>query len=164
MPLSTLTTQETTTKRRFRHKVEPKRTGRTFDNFSWLTPQDVAKLFGHQITELRKAKGWTARELAKRAGITPAQLCRIEKGRLDVSLSTMLALSRAFQCKLRTLSLGIEGRADDMGRSGIRGKDSRDWHHDDVDGYDSRYWGLDDGLADRLGIKAPDGWKPKSRM
>ena len=50
-----------------------------------------------------------------------------------------------------------------MGRSGIRGKDSRDWHHDDVDGYDSRYWGLDDGLADRLGIKAPDGWKPKSK-
>jgi len=155
--LATKAAQATPTKRRFRHKIEPKRTGRTFDNFSWLTPEDVAKLFGHQITELRKAKGWTARELAKRAGITPAQLCRIEKGRLDVSLSTMLALSRAFKCKLRTLWLGIEGRADDMGGSVVRGTTPAS--------FDERLNKFTyNDLAEELGIKAPDDWKPKSRM
>lgn len=36
--------------------------------------------FGARVLALRKAKGWTQDDLARRSGLTRAEICKIEKG------------------------------------------------------------------------------------
>ena len=57
--------------------------------------RDYARRMGERIRTLRRARGLTAKDLARRAGITPNSLSRIERGRHDVTLSTLGALLAA---------------------------------------------------------------------
>ena len=55
----------------------------------------TAKQMGAKVRRLRKAKGWSQADLAKRARRTRVYLTRLEAGRQDPSLSTINALARA---------------------------------------------------------------------
>lgn len=48
-----------------------------------------------RLQDSRKAKGLSQRDLAKLTGITQAQISRIEAGRIDLRLSSFVALSNA---------------------------------------------------------------------
>lgn len=50
---------------------------------------------GNTIFHARMAKGWTEEELAKRAGITPANVRNIERGRYDMKIDTIFAIAHA---------------------------------------------------------------------
>jgi transcriptional regulator with XRE-family HTH domain len=50
---------------------------------------------GARVRELRSARGLSARELASRAGVTPAYLSRLENGRLSPTVSTLTRVMRA---------------------------------------------------------------------
>ena len=63
-----------------------------------------ARRIGERIRTLRKARGLTGKELAKRAGIAPQRLSRIELGQDGVVLTTLQALLAAMGCELRDLA------------------------------------------------------------
>jgi transcriptional regulator with XRE-family HTH domain len=59
--------------------------------------------FGCRIAELRKRKGWTQKELARRAGLDSTRLSRIETCRVVMSLNDLLKLRRALAIDLEQL-------------------------------------------------------------
>jgi transcriptional regulator with XRE-family HTH domain len=52
------------------------------------TVHEAAELLGAEIRHARIARRWTVRELAARAGISPATLQKVERGNPSVSLGT----------------------------------------------------------------------------
>lgn len=65
---------------------------------------------GEAIRKARLAQNLTQDELGKRIGVQRSQICRLEKGRNNVTLS---AISRAFQAlgiTKATLDLGVAGK------------------------------------------------------
>lgn len=57
--------------------------------------QDIKKLLGKRIRELRKAKNLTQEKLAELVGIGPANISYIETGRFSPSVETLTKLSEA---------------------------------------------------------------------
>lgn len=55
--------------------------------------EEMQQRFGEHLTRLREAKGISIRELAARANLEYSQVQRIEKGKVNLSLSTIVALS-----------------------------------------------------------------------
>jgi DNA-binding XRE family transcriptional regulator len=53
----------------------------------------VAAQLGHRIRELRRDLGWTVEEAAERFGIEPAHVRRIEAGRTNPSLATLVSIA-----------------------------------------------------------------------
>ncbi len=52
------------------------------------TVHEAAELLGAEIRQARIGRRWTVRELAERAGISPATLQKVERGDPSVSLGT----------------------------------------------------------------------------
>ncbi len=52
------------------------------------TVHEAAELLGGEIAQARLARRWTVRELAERAGISPATLQKVERGNPSVALGT----------------------------------------------------------------------------
>ncbi len=57
----------------------------------------------NQISEFRKARGWSQAELAARAGISRAAVSAIEINRLVPSVAAALALANVFECSVEEL-------------------------------------------------------------
>ena len=53
--------------------------------------------FGNQIKKLREEKGISIRELASRSGLEYSQVQRIEKGKVNLALTTLMALSEGLE-------------------------------------------------------------------
>ena len=53
--------------------------------------------FGRNVREARLARGWTQEELAHRTGLATVQVSRIERGRREVRLGTLLRLVKALE-------------------------------------------------------------------
>lgn len=51
---------------------------------------------GDRIFELREAAGWTVRDLAEEAGISPTTVVQLEHGRGEPKFSTLRKIARAF--------------------------------------------------------------------
>ncbi len=54
---------------------------------------------GFKIAESRNLKGWTQAELAAKAGMAQANLSNIEKGKRDLTVSTLLRVAEALEVK-----------------------------------------------------------------
>ncbi len=52
--------------------------------------------FGNNVRAARLARGWTQEELAHRTGHASVQISRIERGKREIRLLTLLRLIRAF--------------------------------------------------------------------
>jgi|SRR5580693_6667868 DNA-binding XRE family transcriptional regulator len=62
----------------------------------------VAQL-GVRLRELRQARGWTVEEASERYGVEPAHVRRIEAGRTNPSLATLLSIADAVSTELADL-------------------------------------------------------------
>lgn len=51
--------------------------------------------FGKNLTRVRKSKGLTQEDLAHKADLTLSQIARIETGKLNTSISTVMVLLKA---------------------------------------------------------------------
>jgi len=53
--------------------------------------------FGQNVRSLRLARGWTQEDLAHEAGLAPVQVSRIERGKREIRLTTLLRLVNALE-------------------------------------------------------------------
>lgn len=62
-------------------------------------PPDIGK----NIREFREARQWLQRDLADAAGLPVRTVGRIERGEVDVRLSTLEKIAKALKCQLKDL-------------------------------------------------------------
>jgi transcriptional regulator with XRE-family HTH domain len=63
----------------------------------------VAVQLGLRIRRLRKERGWTIEEAAERFGVEPAHVRRVEAGRTNPSLATLVSVARALGADMTSL-------------------------------------------------------------
>ena len=80
---------------------------RRTSGFTW---DDFGRL-GARIKQLRTARGWTQRELSRRAGIAADRLSRLERG-VPIRGEELAALSRAFGLGVDALMFDLPGGND----------------------------------------------------
>ena len=68
------------------------------------------------LLRLRLAQGLSQVELARRALLTPANLCAIETGRSDLTVGTLFRIARALGCEPRDLVSRPAGLRSKLGR------------------------------------------------
>ena len=64
--------------------------------------KDLAK-FAARLKKLREEKGFSIRELAARSDLEYSQVQRIEKGKVNIALTTLLALAAGLELPADTL-------------------------------------------------------------
>jgi transcriptional regulator with XRE-family HTH domain len=62
------------------------------------TPDQVVRDIGRRIAELRIAKGWTQARFAEVLGIAVQNVARIEQGRQDFRVRTLVRVARRLGC------------------------------------------------------------------
>jgi len=68
-----------------------------------LTEQELRRLFGKRLRQLREGKEWTREELATIAQISPNYIYYLERGERSVSLKMLANLSNAFDIPAQSL-------------------------------------------------------------
>lgn len=63
--------------------------------------------FGEKIVEIRKEKGISQKELAKRLGVSPVMVAHWEKGRRNPKLDTLAKIADALEVNLSRLYDGV---------------------------------------------------------
>ena len=69
--------------------------------------QQLLLKLGKRVRVLRLDRGWTQEELAHRSGLNRSYMSDIERGRSDVSLSTLQKIARPLGISLAELLTGI---------------------------------------------------------
>jgi DNA-binding XRE family transcriptional regulator len=69
--------------------------------------QQLLLKLGKRVRALRLDRGWTQEELAHRSGLNRSYMSDIERGRSDVSLSTLHKIARPLGIPLAELLTGI---------------------------------------------------------
>lgn len=77
---------------------------------------------GKKVEKYRKAKGWSSRELAKIAEITPSMLSQIERGLANPSIQTLKVLAKALDVPTFSFLLEESNTEDLVVRSNERKK------------------------------------------
>jgi transcriptional regulator with XRE-family HTH domain len=68
---------------------------------------DPVERFGQNVRRARLARGWTQEDLAHKTGLATVQVSRIERGRREVRLTTILRLLRALDLAPAELLKGL---------------------------------------------------------
>jgi transcriptional regulator with XRE-family HTH domain len=70
-----------------------------------ITPGDkkALKKFGENLRQLRKAKGLSLREMSYACSIDNSKIAKIEKGMINITLTTLLQLAVALEATPSTL-------------------------------------------------------------
>lgn len=64
---------------------------------------EVIKAFGNRVRLLRKERGYTMEKLAELAGIDYRQVSYVEHGKVNITISSIYALSKALDIKMSEL-------------------------------------------------------------
>lgn len=64
---------------------------------------DYLKIIGTNITKIRKKKGLTTKELGYLCDMEKSNLIPIEKGRINVTISTLVKIAKSLEVDLREL-------------------------------------------------------------
>ncbi len=68
---------------------------------------EVIQQLGKNLRSLRSAKGYSQEELAYQANVSLSQVARIERGKINTTISTIYALARALQIETSALVKNI---------------------------------------------------------
>jgi transcriptional regulator with XRE-family HTH domain len=58
---------------------------------------------GRRLREIREKRGLTQEQAAEKAGVHPKHIVRVEGGAANVTIATLVALSTAYDTRLRDL-------------------------------------------------------------
>lgn len=73
--------------------------------------EPVLERFGENVRAARKARGWTQEELAARTGLAVVQVSRVERGKREIRLTTLLRLVAALEVTADDLLAGLSPTA-----------------------------------------------------
>ena len=65
-------------------------------------------IIGDRIKHLRKAKNYTQEQLAEMINISPKNISQLERGKMGISVSTLMSISKALQISADYLLFGVE--------------------------------------------------------
>jgi transcriptional regulator with XRE-family HTH domain len=68
---------------------------------------DAVERFGANVRKARLARGWTQEDLAEETGLASVQISRIERGKREVRLTTLVRLVRALEVSPADLLRGV---------------------------------------------------------
>lgn len=70
-----------------------------------ITPADkkVLKIFGENLRRLRKEKGLSLREMSYACSIDNSKIAKIEKGMINITLTTLIQLASALEAQPSSL-------------------------------------------------------------
>jgi HTH-type transcriptional regulator/antitoxin HipB len=71
--------------------------------------EQVLQRFGENVRAARKARGWTQEDLSARTGLAVVQVSRIERGKREIRLTTLLRLAEALALRPDELLDGLFG-------------------------------------------------------
>ena len=66
-----------------------------------MKDKDFLKQIGQNIIRIRKKKGWTTKELGYQCDIEKSNLIPIEKGRINVTATTLLKIATALDVEVQ---------------------------------------------------------------
>ncbi len=75
----------------------------------WANPKTARAVerellrLGARLRELRDERGWTLEQTAERAGLHPVSLSRVETGSVNVTVATLVAVTRALGVEIVAL-------------------------------------------------------------
>ena len=69
----------------------------------FASPSDSKNLLGSRIRDLRTERKWLQRDLADAARLPVRTIGRIERGEVDVRISTLTRIARALRVSMREL-------------------------------------------------------------
>lgn len=69
------------------------------------------------LVQAREAKGMSQREVAKRAGLTQAQISKVETGAADLTVSSLTELARALDLEVSLVPLKLMPAVEGLSRS-----------------------------------------------
>jgi transcriptional regulator with XRE-family HTH domain len=72
-----------------------------------LVLESVPERFGRNVRAARLSRGWTQEELAAQSGLAVVQVSRIERGKREVRLTTLVRLLAALEVSPATLLDGL---------------------------------------------------------
>jgi transcriptional regulator with XRE-family HTH domain len=70
---------------------------------------------GAQVAALRKARGWTLKELAEKTGFSPQQIFLVEKGEINTPIETLTRIAEALGVPLSALCADVDSVSDYSG-------------------------------------------------
>lgn len=76
------------------------------------------QLFGRRVKQLRTERSLTLRQLSNRSGLDRSQISMIENGKLNVTMSTLIAIAKGLEVSLKEVSdfqAGLIGTEGDIG-------------------------------------------------
>ena len=68
-----------------------------------LRNKHILLKFGHHLRNIRLAKGWSQEELCFKAGLSKNQIGNIERGEVNLTLTTISAIAHAFDISISEL-------------------------------------------------------------
>jgi transcriptional regulator with XRE-family HTH domain len=68
---------------------------------------DAIQQFGENVRRARHDHGWTQEDLSARTGLAVVQISRIERGKREIRLTTLIRLLDAFNITPDTLLKGV---------------------------------------------------------
>jgi DNA-binding XRE family transcriptional regulator len=83
--------------------------GKTLHHRQSADFRKLAAQLGRRVRQLRQEHAWTVEEAAERFGIEPAHVRRIEAGRTNPSLATLLSIAHALSAELPDLLTEVIG-------------------------------------------------------
>lgn len=72
-----------------------------------LAMQPIQKAVGSRIRELRTKRGWSQEEFADHCGIHRSHMGEIERGETNLTLSTLLIITKKLEITISALFKGI---------------------------------------------------------
>jgi transcriptional regulator with XRE-family HTH domain len=72
---------------------------------------DAIQQFGENVRCARHERGWTQEDLSARTGLAVVQISRIERGKREIRLTTLIRLLEAFDVSPEALLHGLRGDA-----------------------------------------------------
>lgn len=71
--------------------------------------EQAVRRFGQNVRAARLARGWTQEDLAGHTGLATVQVSRIERGKREVRLTTLVRLLDALEAPATELLNGVVG-------------------------------------------------------
>ena len=73
-----------------------------------LRNKHVLLRFGHHLRGIRLARGWSQEELCFKAGLSKNQIGNIERGEVNLTLTTTVAIANALDMSISELFTGLD--------------------------------------------------------